>query len=158
VFSTLGWHNGFTQILVAIANFITWVGTSLTILLEILTAIFTIIVSGFVTIANIFVDFFSALIGFGNSLVWIWDAVLPYWGWIPGTLYTLAPLLFLFYVLWCISPLFERKSLSDGIEGTKRNFENTIGLVIKVGMFLWQIVDFVIDTVYRLAEMIPVVE
>jgi hypothetical protein len=54
--------------------------------------------------------------------------------------------------------MFDRKSISDGIDGTKRNFENIFGLVMKLLNFLWKVFEFAFDAVYKMVEMIPIAE
>lgn len=158
VFTYFGWNNGFSQILSIISNFLGWVSTSLSLLLIILIEIFLFIVGAFTQMVSYFVQFFTSLTSFYNDLLWIWNYAYPYWGWIPEVIQQILPLLFLFAALWILSPLLEQRSLQRGFEGVKSRLELTVGWVWKGAMFLWRIVDFVIDTVYRLIEEVPVVE
>ena len=68
------------------------------------------------------------------------------------------PLLLLFFALWLISPMLEKRSIQLGLEATKSRIELTVGLIWKFGMFAWKIIDFMISTISRLIEAIPVVE
>ena len=158
VFTSLGWTNGFTAILNVFYSFLSWFTTSLSYVLQLGTSLITFIANGLSVIASYFVGLFNALGTFYNDLVWIWNGTLPYWWWIPQLLTQILPLLFLLWILWCISPLFGNRSISGGIEGTKRNFENTLGYVVKAVMLLWRIVDFTIGLISKLLEAIPVVE
>lgn len=158
VFGLFGWHNGFSQILSIITSFLTWVITSVGLLIQILITVFLFIVSVFTSMVTYFISFFQGLTTIYGMLVYIWDSVFPYWGWIPGVLYQLLPFLFLLAALWIVSPFFEKRSFSAGMAGTRDRLDLTVGWIWKGAMFLWRIIDFVLDTIYRLIEEVPVVE
>ena len=157
VFTALGWLNGFSQILSIITNFVSWIPTALTQIFQFFVAAFTFITGTFVTIASLFVQWFNSLASIWTSLVWIWNSVLPYWWWIPEVIVQILPILFFLGTLWLFWPLISRMDAA-GLHETIGRFQDTIGIVTKIVMFLWKIVDFSIDVIYRLAEMIPIVE
>jgi hypothetical protein len=158
IFTWLGWKNGFSQILSTLSSFLGWLSTSISALLVVLEEIFLVIVAGFGTVISYFVQFINTLTSMYGYLVWIWEGALPYWSWVPDVILSLLPFILLLAVFWHIQPLFMRSSLQSGLEGVMARCQLTIGFVIKTVMFLWRIVDFVIDTVYRLVEMVPLAE
>lgn len=154
IFTWLGWPNGFSQIVALIASLVGWVSTALSSFVTFLGQAATFIALGFTTVLEYLGGFINSLASVVSWLGWMWDSLYPYWGWVPEVFTKLLPLLFVFFLLWLLSPLLDKGNL----HGTRQRIEDTIGLVIKVVMFLLHLVDLLIDTVYRLVEMVPVVE
>lgn len=162
VFSAFGWHNGFSQILSIISGFTGWFTTALTFIFQFFTITFNILSSTLIAAVSFTIQFFNALVFFYNNLSWIWLSMYPYFGWVLPLIGELWPLLMLFGIVWLFWPLLSSLSesghLDVGIRDTIGRIEMTFGLLWKAMMFMWKLVDFVIDTVYRLVESVPIVE
>jgi len=154
VFTTFGWPNGFSQILAFIATLIEWVVLAVGYITSMLLVGYIFVTEVFVHVFSYFQQFIETLANIWGSLNSMWNILYPYWGWVPEVAVKIMPLLILFYFLWAFSPLLD----NFNIHGTKERFEDTLGLVYRLVMFLWKVVDFLIDTIYRLVELVPVVE
>lgn len=154
IFTRLGWENGFSQILLMIGEAVSWIPTSLELVWSFGVSAFLFITGAFVAIMTQFVAFISFLGEMWGMFVWIWDELYPYWGWVPTVLVQLTPLIMFFFVLWLFLPLIDK----GNYEGTMNRINLTVGYVVKIVEYLGRGVDFAINLIYRLAEMIPVVE
>ena len=154
VFTTFGWPNGFSQIVNFIANLITWFSVALGYFVSLVTTGFTWITQAFSYMILGFTQFISGLGSIVSWIGWMWGQLVADWGWVLQVGVTLLPLGAIFYIFWLISPFLDKGDL----HGTRQRIDDTLGMIVKVGMWFLKIADLLINTVYRAFEAIPVVE
>jgi len=154
VFSTFGWKNGFTQILAVLNAVFGMLVDGIYTLIAIMTFAVDVFIRTFIQIFDIFMIAIGTLATIITQINFMWNEISPYWSWAPEVAVQLLPLFFVFYLLWVLAPTID----GGDIHGTVQRIEDTVGLMWRIINGLIQIIDFAIDTAYRLIEIIPVVE
>lgn len=154
IFSTLGWENGFSQILAVLNGVYGMVAYAVSVFIDIMTYAINIFITSFLSIFAVFMDAIGTVSTIVTWIGWMWAELYTYWGWFPEVFMQLLPLFFVFYILWALAPTID----GGNIHGTVQRIEDTVGLMWRIVNGLIQILDFAIDTAYRLIEIIPVVE
>jgi len=154
MFGWFGWENGFTQILQVINSIFALVPGAISSFVSIMTVAATVFIGSFLQILDVFASAIMTAATIVDWIGWMWIQLYPYWGWVPEVFTKLLPLLFVFYVLWVLSPAIDK----GNIHGSRQRIDDTVGLMWRVVNGLLHIVDLLINTIYRVTEMIPVVE
>lgn len=154
IFSWGGMPYAFSRFIEAVRGFLAYIPIGFQLFAQLMVSISSFIYGFFLGVFGIFVDFMMfipTVIVFMGSL---WSYADPYIGWVPGVIPTLMPLIFLAFIFWLASPL-----LSNGdLKGTIERVQNTIGLVIKIAKFMFDVGASAFDIFCKMIELIPVGE
>lgn len=154
VFSLFGWQNGFSQILAYISSIFGVVSTAFTAFVAVMGIVVNVFIGVFTQIFNVFANAINTVATIVQALGWIWSQVSPAFGWVADVFWKLLPLLFVFYCLWVIAPLIDEGDWHKSLQ----RIEDTVGLMWRIVNGMRTIASLVLDTIYKLVEMIPVVE
>jgi len=154
LFSLAGWPNGFSLLLGYITNFLSWIVTGFGMLANFL-AVAAVFTGGlFLSIFTQFIAFMAFIPNLWAFVVTLWSYADPFIGWIPGVLPSLMPLVYTCFMLWLLWPLLDK----GNVQGCIQRIKDTIGTIWKIVEFMWRVGDFAFNLIYRLIQLIPVVE
>jgi hypothetical protein len=158
LFGVVGWNNGFSQILSVITVFIKFFAEALSVLLQILENLVPLLLAAVGLVMTVFLGVISAITGIGSIISFLWAQLSPWFGWVLTLFVELLPFLIFLYVVWLFLPLVESPTITEGLAESKRRVELTIGYVFKIGIFFWQVTEYLINLVWRAIKLIPIVE